>query len=418
MPDAIELTVYTLFFVTLYFEVFLLLSFLEHFGRHTRTLGGAQPNRYPSVAVIVPCYNEEATIRETVNSLLALEYPRAQLSLYLVNDGSTDGTLSILREFEHESQVTVIDKENGGKHTALNAALPLIDAELIGCLDSDSFVAPNALTEIVRTLAAHPEAMAITPAIIIHHPQSILQYLQRAEYGMSAFIRRTFSFLDSQFVTPGPFSFFRREVFAELGPYRHAYNTEDLEIALRMQERHMKIQNAHRAHIYTKGPATLRALVRQRIRWTYGFIKNMVDYRHLLFAPRHGHLGILVLPFSIFGILSSFIFFGLMLQSLYLVADQQLLVWQAVGFQLPGLPALDWYFINTHTVILLTMLVIVLTCVLIFIGKSLTGHRINPLGRDMLAYVALYGFVAPLWLITATVNAATARQTSWQSERS
>ncbi len=418
MADLIELVVHTLFFVTLYFEVFLLLSFLERFGHHTKRLSETTITRYPTVAVIVPCYNEERTITKTVESLLALEYPPELLSLYLVNDGSTDGTLALLRSFEEHPQVTVIDKENGGKHSALNAALPLIDAELIGCLDSDSFVSRNALLEIVRTLECHPEAAAITPAIKIHEPRSILQHLQHAEYGMSAFIRRTFSFLDAQFVTPGPFSFFRREVFEELGSYRHAHNTEDLEIALRMQSSGMQIQNAHRAHIYTKGPSSLRALIRQRVRWTYGFLKNISEYRHLLFSRRHGHLGILILPFAIFGIISSLIFFGLVIQSFYLMADHQLLVWQAVGPQLPGLPTLDWFFFNTHSVILLTILVIFLTSVLIFIGKSLTGDRINPLGRDMIAYILLYGFIAPFWLIKATVNAATSRESSWQAERS
>ena len=69
------------------------------------------------------------------------------------------------------------------------------------------------------------------------------------------------SFVDAIHVTPGPFSIFRKSVFDQLGPYRHAHNTEDQEIALRMKQNHMKIEHAPDAFVYTIGPPTVKRII-------------------------------------------------------------------------------------------------------------------------------------------------------------
>ena len=80
-------------------------------------------------------------------------------------------------------------------------------------------------------------------------------------------------FLGGIHVTPGPFSIFRKKVFDELGPFRKAHNTEDQEIALRMQEHGYRIEHCVDAYVYTVSPNTVGKLYRQRLRWVYGFIK-------------------------------------------------------------------------------------------------------------------------------------------------
>ena len=96
------------------------------------------------------------------------------------------------------------------------------------------------------------------------------------------------SLVNAIHVTPGPFSIFRKEVFDKIGKYKHAHTTEDIEIALRMQKHHMKIENAPDAYVYTNTPKTVKSLYKQRKRWIYGFIQNALDYRGLFFKKKYG----------------------------------------------------------------------------------------------------------------------------------
>src|SRR3989344_7016109 len=157
-----EFGIYASLFLTLYFEVFLLISFFEE---RPRARSKDLPARYPAVAVLVPCFNEERTIAGTLESLLALEYPAEKLEILVVDDGSRDNTGNIAQEFSAKHpKVKYFYKENGGKYTALNYGIERTDAELIGCLDADSFVEREALLEVVKRFNESPEIMAVDPA--------------------------------------------------------------------------------------------------------------------------------------------------------------------------------------------------------------------------------------------------------------
>ena len=189
------------------------------------------------------------------------------------------------------SAVRIIRKENGGKHTALNAGIAATRAEIVGCLDADSFVEPSALREIVACFD-NPRVAAATAAMSVHKPKNILQHMQNAEYTFGITLRHAFASVNGLYVTPGPFSFYRRSIVEKLGGFRYGHQTEDMEMALRIQHAGYKIENAPRARVYTKAPDTILELIRQRTRWTSGFLRNILnEYRHLIFSRRHSALG-------------------------------------------------------------------------------------------------------------------------------
>lgn len=402
--------IHILLFISLYFEVFLLITFFEKWDTITKNIQ-TEPVRYPSVTVIVPCFNEENTISKTILSLLALDYPKNKLKILIVDDGSTDNSWSIIKRFKKYQQIELYHKENGGKHTALNFGLEKTTSELVGCLDADSFVDPQTLKKIVIYFE-NKTVMAVTPAIKAYESKNVIQLMQKAEYNLSIFIRRVFSFIDSLFITPGPFSIYRKDVFTNLGGYRKAYHTEDLEIALRMQSNHYKIENAHTATVYTVTPNTLKELYAQRLRWTCGFLKNIVDYRFLLFRYKYGTLGILVLPFSILSIFGALYFIGMLSISLTSHLLSKIVEVQIVGASAFN-ASFDWFFINTHSILFLVSALLVLTFILIVIGKKLSNEK-NPWSFDIIFYLFLYGFLAPLWLTKAIYNVALSHKTTWR----
>ncbi len=253
-------TTYTLLFISLYFEIFLLVAFLERSFFRTRETTPAGPlSHYPSVAIIVPCYNEEKSISSTIASLRSLDYPQDKLEIIVVDDGSRDRTLEIAKESETDPRVRVFHKENGGKHTAMNFGLAQTNAELIGCLDADSVVASDGLLRVVPVFD-NKKVAAVTPGIHVKETSNMLQHMQNVEYRLSVFNRFMLAALGSAFITPGPFSIFRASIVRELGGWRYGYSTEDMEMALRMQQAGYLIGNAPKAVVHTGTPRTIRQL--------------------------------------------------------------------------------------------------------------------------------------------------------------
>ena len=415
MPDVQAYMLYISLFISLFFEVFLLITYLEAKGEMKREdeLVARGLTHFPSVSIIVPCFNEEATVAATIQSLFNLDYPKDKLSVVLVNDGSTDSTLKVLNSFKNNSQVTVIDKVNGGKHTAVNLAIEQVKSDLVGCLDADSFVTPDALKKIIPYFD-DASTMAVTPSIKVYEPKNILQHIQKIEYSWSIFLRRMLSALGALYVTPGPFSIFRTQVFRDLGPYRYAHMTEDMEMAMRMQKNRYKIVNSHGAHVYTVTPNTLKSLVKQRTRWTYGFMNNSWDYRSLFLNRKYGHFGMFIMPIATISIFSSLfmvthVFSGFFSTGLRIVNRIQ-----AVGLNWKlSAPSFDWYFINTGTLSVLVTLAVGLTLYILYLSLRLADGKFK-FQRGILYYLFLYTFMVPLWLLRALFDTVFKRKVSWR----
>jgi len=403
---------YVCLFIALYFEVVLLISFFE---KKPLSKTPALPARYPTVAMVVPCYNEEKTLAGTIESLLALQYPADKLKIMVVDDGSKDGTRAIGEQYARgHAQVSFYHKENGGKYTALNLAIGNTQAEIVGCLDADSFVAHDALIEAVKEFEHNPEVMAITPAMKVYRPRKILELMQMIEYTFGIFYKKMFDNLSAINVLPGPFSMYKREVFNKIGLFRHAHNTEDMEIAFRMHAHGLKIGNAHTAVVYTTVPQTLRALLKQRTRWSRGFLENARDYRHMFFNPKFGNFGMLVLPFGLVAFAAGLYTAGYALFRVISTLAGKVSDFFATGIPLhaPNVAHLSWYYLDTNMMLFVIAAVFSMTLVAIILGNRIARHRLTPL--SFAAYFALFGFIAPMWLARAAFETVLARKHTWR----
>ena len=411
-----ELLAYPFLFIAIFFESFVLVTLLSRPARLARARRAVlSDDAVPTVAVIVPCYNEEKTVEATIESLLALDYPSDRLAVIIVNDGSTDGTQEVIERYTTHPQVKIILKENGGKHTALNTGIAATTAELIGCLDADSFVEPNALREIVRSFE-DPKVAATTAAMSVHKPQNALQHMQNAEYIFGITLRHVLSTVNGIYVTPGPFSFYRRLPVLALGGFRYGHQTEDLEMALRLQKAGHWIDNAPRARVYTKAPRTLLSLLQQRTRWTTGFMRNtLIEYRDLIGSRKHNALGILVLPLSLLAIMTGILMFGL---AIYTTVDAIITFYQLrsgipLSYLMQGFSSFDWFYLPTTTYIFLGAVLLISTFILIVIGKRLSQTP-SRLAYSLLTYACMYGFIVPFWLIRATTDVALGKKRNWR----
>ncbi len=402
---------YICLFFGLYFEVFLLLSFLEKRpSKKTFSL----PSRYPRVSVIVPCYNESQTLEATVTSLLSMEYPKDKLEVLVVDDGSTDATGKIGERLASAyPQVKYFYKENGGKYTALNFAITQTDAEFVGCLDADSFVEKDSLLEVMKRFEEDESTVAIVPVMKVHNPKNFLELMQTVEYTFGIFVKKIHDNLGSISVLPGPFSIYRREVFSIVGPFRKAHQTEDMEMAYRIQHAGLKIVNAHTAFVNTTVPKTVKTLIKQRTRWTQGFLQNSRDYWFMFFNPKFGNFGLFALPFSIILFVTTLYMTGFLVYGMISSVTTALVTIMTTGI-LPEfkMPSLDWFYVDTSAVTFLVLAVMVITLSFLFIGKNIAKERFGV--GSVITYLALYGFLAPLWLVKALWGAVLARESTWR----
>ena len=403
---------YPFLFLSLYFQIILLLSYFEN-AKKIKDEESQDIDVYPSVTIAVPCWNEENTLAGTIDSLLALDYPKDKVSIVIVDDGSKDDTLAIAQSYEKRfpHQVIAITKENGGKHTAVNLALAQSHADFFGCLDADSSVHPKALRIIISYFQHHTTAMAVTPCIHIRSPKTIIQRMQAIEYLMGVFLRKAFGQLDAIQVTPGPFSIFKREVFGIIGDYRKAHNTEDYEITLRMHKHHLKIMNSHKALVYTVGPATLRGYFFQRLRWARGFLENSIDYRQLFFKKEYGNFGMFTLPMAFL-----FVFYGLYAAffSLYTVIAHYVDVvtrWMSVGIH-PKMPTFDFFYFNTTITAFVVMVMLTMFLFTLYIGNTLSDDR-QEFYHNFSIFFFIYPLLVPLFLSRAVFDTFTKRKNTW-----
>lgn len=299
----------------------------------------------PPVTLLVPAYNEQASIVEAVRSLLALAYP--ELQVVVINDGSRDGTLASLeRAFGlirtqyvmaprlrtrrvrgvyvsvEEPRLLVLDKENGGKSDALNAGLNAASSPYFCAVDADAVLEGDALLRVVLPILLDPDRVAAAGGIVrvvngcrvaggrvqqIRLPRRTLEALQVVEY-LRGFLfgREGWSALNGLLIISGAFGCFPRQLALELGGYRSDTMAEDMDLVVRMHRRlrresprPYKILFIPDPVCWTEVPADLRTLARQRKRWQKGLLQVLWSNRSMMLNPRYGIIGLVSFPYQV-----------------------------------------------------------------------------------------------------------------------
>ena len=415
MSEIQSALLYVFTFLALYIQVFLLMAAFTKRNQITVETTPGEDTVWPGVTVIVPCWNEEGTVAQTVESLLALDYPREQLFIKMVDDGSTDGTWQKMQQFVGIPNIEIIHKENGGKHTAMNRAIETTTTEFVGCLDADTFVRPDALKKIIWNFIKDPEVMAVAPSVVVHNPKGFLQKAQQVEYDMGVFIKKVLGLMDGIHVTPGPFSFYRKHVFDTIGAYRKAHNAEDMEIAYRMQINHYKIVHCHDAYVYTVTPQTVKKLYKQRLRWIYGFINNTIDYKDYLFRPSYGVFSMFTVPTGFFALI------GTMLMTIFLVVSLgegmyhliNYIMVAGFSFTLPAISHINFFYLDLGPISLLSIILYTCFLITVLIGQKMREHKPIPT-LSIIYFLIIYQILSPIWLAKAFYNTAFARDVKWR----
>lgn len=193
----------------------------------------AQPaGSEPQVTVLISVFNGECFLRETLDSVLAQDFK--DFEVLVINDGSTDGTPSILAEYSADPRFRVIDQENRGLVYSLNRGLEAARADLVARLDADDIALPHRLSRQVEFMRDHPEVALLGSAITLIDKDG--RTLKEVVYPTGSAVK---SSLSRYCAIAHPSAMMRRSPVLELGGYRPAFrHAEDYDLWLRISERH------------------------------------------------------------------------------------------------------------------------------------------------------------------------------------
>ena len=239
----------------------------------------------PFVSIIVPVYNEAKVITDSIRSLLKLNY--ANFEIIIVNDGSNDETKLVgMRKGKlGDVKVSLINKPNGGKASALNAGIKFSSAEFVLCMDGDSQLSENSLKLAIRHFK-NPCIGAVAGNVKVLNRGKFFTDLQALEYveGLNM-ARSAQSFISLVNIIPGPIGLFRKKAVEEVGYYTGDTFAEDADLTLRIMAGGWKILYEPNSISYTQAPVKLQQLLKQRYRWTRGIIQSIRKHKKLMLNP-------------------------------------------------------------------------------------------------------------------------------------
>ncbi|WHF52431.1 glycosyltransferase [Chryseobacterium gotjawalense] len=254
---------------------------------------------YPKASIIVPAYNEEVNAVRTLESLLSQDYPN--IDIVFVDDGSKDQTFeNVKKAFEGNPKVKVFTKQNGGKASALNFGIAETDAEFVVCIDADTQLKTDAVSQLMMTfyLEGKPlEVGAVAGNVKVGNEINMITKWQSIEYITSQnFDRRAFSLLNCITVVPGALGGFRRKAVLEAGGFTTDTLAEDCDLTMRLHKLGYIVENCNNAISYTEAPETMSQFLKQRFRWSFGILQSFWKHRDAIFRKQYKNFGKVALP--------------------------------------------------------------------------------------------------------------------------
>jgi poly-beta-1,6 N-acetyl-D-glucosamine synthase len=254
----------------------------------------------PAVSIIVPAYNEEVNAVKTLQNLLQQDYPNFEI--IFVDDGSKDNTYkNVLDIFGNHDKVKVLTKPNGGKASALNFGISKTANEYVICIDADTQLKTDAVTQLMKRFATslknNGEVGAVAGNVKVGNENTILTKWQSIEYTTAQnFDRRAFGLINCISVVPGAIGAFKKEAIEKAGGFTTDTLAEDCDLTIRILRNGYHVVNCTKAIAVTEAPETMKQFMKQRFRWSYGIMQSFWKNRDAFLNPKYKSLGMVALP--------------------------------------------------------------------------------------------------------------------------
>lgn len=291
--------------------LYVVLAVINNGRQRRRRWDAVAEEDWPFVSVVLPVYNEERVVEKTLAALQVSDYPRFEV--VAVNDGSTDNTLAVLRDYAGTwPQLQVLDQPNGGKSEASNNGIAHSRGSVVVTLDGDTLFERQTIRMFARHFCVDDGGKrlgAVAGHVKVGNRRTLLTSWQSLEYLSGICVTRMAEGLMGAIsIVPGACAAWRRDALIEAGGYSTDTLAEDADLTLSLQQLGYSIVQENRAVAWTEAPMTVAGLARQRLRWTYGNIQTIYKHRGMICNARYGALGLLTLPYALLSVIVPLIF--------------------------------------------------------------------------------------------------------------
>lgn len=299
---------------------------------------------YIPISILVPAYNEELTIIDSIESLLKLDYPKFEV--VIVNDGSKDKTVETIVNYynlkktskpyqrlvpsndalaiyenENDIKITLVDKTNGGKSDALNLGINICNFPKFLCMDADSIIKRDALKKIVEPFLENDKTVAVGGNIKVSNgmiikdgevissktPKKFIVKMQKIEY-LRVFLNSRISLngINGNLIISGAFGLYKKQAVVNVGGYTKGLMGEDMEIIVKLHSFYRKNNIEYNtsyvadAICWTQVPEKIKVLKRQRRRWHVGLGQSLKMHKYMFLNPDYGVIGMVSFPYFVF----------------------------------------------------------------------------------------------------------------------
>lgn len=388
--EFMDLLIYFVYYVGLFVVIFYLTTFFEK----KQELKSHETKTFPLISVVIPVYNKESIIRQTISCIKKQDYPKDKIEIITVDDGSKDNSLKVLNSIK---EINIFAKTNGGKSSALNHGIKQAKGKIICCLDADTYLKQDVFKKAVHYFE-DPMTGVVIASLQPYKPKNFLQKIQVVEYTLASFFRKMTTFNQGLSAAPAC-SFFRAKIFKKHGGYDETSITEDFEMALRVQANNYKMHHLLDTVAYTDVPSKFKDLAKQRLRWCYGTFQTLKKH-HKLFSIKYGDFGVFFLPLIAFSVGLSIFTFIMISSDMLSRLIKNLHILQLTNFDLTmRLSNLSFLYIVSDLKILLGALLISLALFILYLAKKYTfSEKISILTYIIYAY--LYSLLLIIfWII-------------------
>ena len=312
------------FFFYTFIGLYMLSLMVIIYFPHRKEMFSYPKGKPEPVSIVMPCYNEGESIGKAIENLLSMNYPKDMIEIIVVDDKSKDNSVEIIKKYVKKYpniKLIVNEKNSGGAAEPTNIGIRAAKYDYIAVADGDSYPEPDALIKMIGFLQQDKSIGGVTGAVLAKNAETFAQKLQYLEYVVICFARKLLDYIDSVYVTPGPFALYRKKVLFEIGLFDKKNLTQDIEIVWRMMSHGYKARMSLDAKIYTITPKTFRKWWRQRVRWNVGGTQTILKYKRWAF--KKNMLGMFIIPFfsaSLFiGLVGIFLFLYLFIRRFLVV---------------------------------------------------------------------------------------------------
>jgi cellulose synthase/poly-beta-1,6-N-acetylglucosamine synthase-like glycosyltransferase/peptidoglycan/xylan/chitin deacetylase (PgdA/CDA1 family) len=266
--------------------------------RHARVVRGRPQDESftEPVSIVVPAFNEAVGIERAVRSLAASDYP--EVEIVVVDDGSTDGTADLVERLELPD-VLVVRQPNRGKPAALNRGIAAARHAVVAMVDADTVFERETLRRLVQPFS-DPKIGGVSGNTKVGNRRRLLGRWQHIEYVMGFNLdRRLYDVLQCMPTVPGAIGAFRRHALQDVGGISSATLAEDTDLTLAVGRTGWRVVYVEDARAWTEAPSSLRALWRQRYRWSYGTLQAVWKHRAAFWRRGEGRIGRRGLPYLV-----------------------------------------------------------------------------------------------------------------------